>query len=178
MTEPLKALIVDGRVHELDVFPEGTYHPALDVRDVSGVAGIAVGWIVDSAGVFSAPTAVPPTVAELVAYSALKRYAVETGGITVNGLRVATDRDSQSMVANAYAGMQATGAASVKFKAASGWIELNLDQIKALAVAVFGHVQACFAAEDACDAGINAGPPTIATFADVDAAFASMSPAD
>ena len=97
-----------------------------------------------------------------------------TGGLKVNGLTIATDRDSQSMIANAYAGMQASGAESVKFKAASGWIELTADQIKAIALAVFAHVQACFTAEDGCDAGINASPPTIATFDEVDAAFAGL----
>lgn len=118
-----------------------------------------------------------PTPADLVAYAAARRFAAETGGVVVNGVTVATDRDSQSMVANAYAGMQAGGVASVKFKAASGWIELTADQMKAVALAVFAHVQACFSAEDGCDAGIHASPPTITTFAEIDAAFASLVPA-
>ncbi len=65
----------------------------------------------------------------------------------------------------------------MKFKAASGWIELTAEQIKAVALAVFAHVQACFAAEDAADAGINAAPPTITTLAEVDAAFAGVATA-
>ncbi|MBP2494927.1 hypothetical protein ABID82_007288 [Methylobacterium sp. PvP062] len=121
--------------------------------------------------------AAAPSAADLVAYAAARRFAVETGGVVVNGVTVATDRDSQSMVANAYAGMQAGAVASVKFKAASGWIELTADQMKAVALAVFAHVQACFAAEDGCDAGINASPPTITTLAEVNAAFAGLAPA-
>ena len=172
----MHALICNGLVHELFSF-DPDLGSALDVRNVSGVAGIAVGWAVDADGRFTAPAVPKITPADLIAYAAARRFAVETGGVDVNGLRVATDRGSQSMVANAYAGMQAAGAASVKFKAASGWIDLTADQLKAVALAVFAHVQASFAAEDACDAGINASPPTIATLADVDAAFASLAPA-
>jgi len=171
-----------GVVYELfDVEP--VLPEAHTVVDVSAVAGIAVGWTraSDGKGGFTiaappAPVVAPPSVSDLVAYAAARRYTVETGGVSLNGVTIATDRDSQSMVANAYAGMQASGAASVKFKAASGWIELSADQLKALALAVFAHVQACFAAEDAADAGINAVPPTIATFAQVDAAFAGLLP--
>ncbi|SFT11860.1 DUF4376 domain-containing protein [Methylobacterium sp. yr668] len=141
------------------------------------VAGVQVGYVQDAAGNFAPPPEPAITAAQLVAYAAARRFAVETGGLSVNGLTIATDRDSQSMIANAYAGMQASGAASVKFKATSGWIELSADQIKAIALAVFAHVQACFAAEDGCDAGINASPPTITSFAEVDAAFASLAAA-
>ena len=109
-------------------------------------------------------------VANLVAYAAAKRYAVETGGILVGGAKVATDRDSQAMIGNAFAYITASGAASVRFKASSGWITLSADQVKALALAVGAHVQAAFAAEDDLDAAINASPPTVTTTAQIDAA--------
>ncbi|MCX4195285.1 DUF4376 domain-containing protein [Methylobacterium organophilum] len=169
--------VQDGLAVEMWTAPDGltpvdcfmadlaeTFHPAGDAK---------VGWAWNGES-FTAPLTPAMTPAALVAYAADRRFAVETGGVDINGLRIATDRDSQSMVANAYAGMQASGAASVKFKATSGWIELTTDQLRSVALAVFAHVQACFAAEDACDAGINASPPTITTFAEIDAAFASL----
>lgn len=109
-------------------------------------------------------------VADLIAYAAAKRFAVETGGILVGGAKVATDRDSQAMIGNAFAYVTASGAASVRFKAASGWVTLSADQIKGLALAVGAHVQAAFAAEDDLDAAINGSPPTVTTTAQIDAA--------
>lgn len=155
---------------------EECYHPDVVKACVQVPDAVQVGWVRGADGTFAAPVIAPPSIARLVTYAAERRYAVETGGVTVNGVSVATDRDSQSMVANAYAGMQASGATSVRFKAASGWIELSLDQLKAVALAVFDHVQACFTAEDAVDAAVNASPPTITTYAQVDAAFAGLAP--
>ena len=168
----LDAALVPG----VDVFHADV---AADMSDVTALSPRPdVGWTTADGGKTFAPPVEPAlTVADLVAYAAARRFAVEVGGVDVNGVRIATDRDSRSMVANAYAGMQVSGAPSVKFKAASGWIELTTDQLKAIALAVFAHVQACFAAEDGCDAGINASPPTITTYAEVDAAFASLMPA-
>lgn len=178
----------DGVVCEPLIVLDAALVPGVDVfhadvaADMSDVTALSprpdVGWTTADGGKTFAPPVVPAlTIADLVAYAAARRFAVEVGGVDVNGVRIATDRDSQSMVANAYAGMQASGATSVKFKAASGWIELTTDQLKAIALAVFAHAQACFAAEDGCDAGINASPPTITTYAEVDAAFASLMPA-
>ncbi|MGU3665795.1 DUF4376 domain-containing protein [Methylobacterium sp. A49B] len=117
-----------------------------------------------------AEKAAAAAIAELTAYAAAKRFAVETGGIVVGGASVATDRDSQAMIGNAFAYVTASGAGSVRFKASSGWVTLSADQVKALALAVGAHVQAAFAAEDDLDAAINASPPTVTTAAQIDAA--------
>ena len=111
---------------------------------------------------------------DLSAYAAAKRYALETGGIVVAGAPIATDRQSQAMVGNAYTYVQVSGAATVSYKTAAGFVTLTADQIKAVALAVGAHVQACFAAEDRVDASIHANPATITTLAQVDAAFASL----
>ncbi|MGU3475628.1 DUF4376 domain-containing protein [Methylobacterium sp. D48H] len=132
------------------------------------ITGVEIENAIDLSG-YAAALAVKVQ-ADLVAYAATKRYAVETGGIVVGGAKVATDRDSQGMIGNAFAYVTASGAASVRFKAASGWIALSADQVKALALAVGAHVQAAFAAEDDLDAAINANPPTVTTFAQIDAA--------
>lgn len=141
------------------------------------VAGVQVGDVQDAQGMFAPPPEPSITAAQLVAYAAARRFAVETGGILVNGAPIATDRDSQAMIGNAFAYVTAAGAGSVSYKTTAGFVTLTADQIKAVALAVGAHVQACFAAEDAADAGINATPPTITTFAEVDAAFVSPAPA-
>lgn len=93
----------------------------------------------------------------LTDYAAAKRYTVETGGITVNGISLDTSRESQNMIAGAHAYVVASGEASVKFKATSGWVTLTAAETTAAAMAVGAHVQACFAAESAVDDAIIAG---------------------
>jgi len=141
---------------------------------------VGEGWAYDGVA-FAAPAPLPPppppTAAELSIHAADRRYAVETGGITVNGAPIATDRVSQAMIGNAYAYVQASGAASVSYKTAAGFVTLTADQVKAVALAVGAHVQACFKAEDDVDAAINASPPTLTTVAEIDAAFAMAAPA-
>ena len=58
-----------------------------------------------------------PTQDELRAYAAARRFEIETGGVTVGGSTVSTDRDSQAMITGAYTYVQAFGAMTVPFKA-------------------------------------------------------------
>ena len=116
--------------------------------------------------------AAPPP--DLYAYAAAQRYAAETGGLSLNGARIDTSTASQAKIGNAYLLLQASGAASVEFKAESGFITLTADQFKTLALAVGGHVQACYAKEADVDAAVSAG--TIKTIAEIDAAFAGLAP--
>lgn len=104
----------------------------------------------------------------LFAYAADKRWRVETGGITVNGVTIDTSRDSQAMITGAYAYSQAHPEGPIKFKAASGWVTLDAATMAAIATAVGAHVQASFSVEEAIDAAITAG--TITSFAEIDAA--------
>lgn len=171
--------VQDGIAVERWTAPEGSTPADCFTPDLAATFRPAdaaqVGWLWDAsqnagAGAFTPPP--PPSVgaAELIAYAAAKRFAVEAGGITVGGAKIATDRDSQAMIGNAFAYVTASGAASVRFKAASGWVTLTADQVKALALAVGAHVQAAFAVEDDLDAAINASPPTVTTTAQIDAA--------
>ncbi len=108
-----------------------------------------------------------PEPVDLYAYAASKRYAIETGGIVLDGMRVMTDRASQSLITGAYNYVQANPDVLVKFKTAAGFVELTATQMTAIANAVAAHVQASFAAEGAVDAEIGAG--TITTKAEIDA---------
>jgi hypothetical protein len=108
-----------------------------------------------------------PTADDLRTHAAARRYAVETGGLVVGDATIDTSRSSQSMIAGAVGYMQASGAASVEFKAASGWTTLSADEILNIALAVAAHVQRCFAAERAVDEAIAAG--SVTTYAQIDA---------
>ena len=113
-----------------------------------------------------------PTAAGLAAYAATARYAKETAGILVAGAPIATDRDSQNLISGAYSYVLAKPDATINFKTAAGFVVLTADQIQAIALAVGGHVQACFAVEAQVDAAIQAG--TITTTAQIDTAFSTI----
>ncbi|MDQ2083092.1 DUF4376 domain-containing protein [Xanthobacteraceae bacterium Astr-EGSB] len=110
---------------------------------------------------------------DLVAYAAATRWRRETGGVTIAGVTVATDRESQAMLSGAHAYVQANpAAATIRWKSEDGFVALDAPQITALALAVGAHVQACFTAEADIAAGIESG--TITTRAEIDAAFAAI----
>ncbi len=108
-----------------------------------------------------------PAPVDLYAYAASKRYAIETGGIVINGMSITTDRASQSMITGAYSYVQANPTVTVKFKTAVGFVELTAEQMTAVANAVGAHVQASFAAEGEVTNRIVAG--TITAKAEIDA---------
>lgn len=143
-------------------------HSSAEILDKGARVAFEVSPDIDTAQY--ADKAAEITSADLVAYAAAKRYAVETGGIVVDGDTIATDRDSQAMIGNAFAYVTASGAVSVRFKAASGWVTLSAGAVKQLALAVGAHVQAAFAVEAEIDAAISASPPTITTTDQIDAA--------
>lgn len=86
---------------------------------------------------------------EKLAALAAKRWQVETGGIVVGGAAIATDRDSQSLIDGAYAGALRHPDTIIKFKGVDGWVTLDAATMIAICDAVFFHVQACFAREEA-----------------------------
>ncbi|MGV1756115.1 DUF4376 domain-containing protein [Rhizobium sp. A22-96] len=108
-----------------------------------------------------------PVPVDLYAYAATKRYAVETGGVVIDGMRIMTDRASQSLITGAYNYVQANPDVLVKFKTAAGFVELTAAQMTAIANMVGAHVQASFAAEGEVNKQIIAG--TITTTPEIDA---------
>lgn len=76
---------------------------------------------------------------------AQKRWEVETGGITFNGMALATDAVSQTKYIGAVVGAQLDPAVTMKWKLADGsFTTLDAGGITAVAMAVRAHVQACF----------------------------------
>jgi hypothetical protein len=114
----------------------------------------------------------PPTTADLIAYAADARYRRETVGITVNGAAIATDRQSQAMIAGAFTYLQQRPDATIQWKTASGaFVALAAADLAMIAQVVGTHVQACFAKEAEVFAAISAG--TVVSMSQIDAAFAS-----
>ncbi|ADE57225.1 DUF4376 domain-containing protein [Aminobacterium colombiense] len=72
------------------------------------------------------------------------RWAEETAGISVNGLKIKTDRESQAMITGAALQEIDDPTYSCQWKTEGGFVTLVADEIKAVAKAVRAHVQACF----------------------------------
>lgn len=75
------------------------------------------------------------------------RYEKETAGIEVNGSRIRTDRETQSILDSAQRKAESNPDLVVDWKGENGWVELTSPQIIAIGSAVFDHVQACFKRE-------------------------------
>mgnify|MGYP000199153969 CR=1 FL=1 len=75
------------------------------------------------------------------------RYQKETGGITVNGVQIQTDRESRAILTGAYVRAKEDNLYTVRWKTPAGFVTLNAAQIIAISDAVADHVQKCYAAE-------------------------------
>lgn len=104
----------------------------------------------------------------LINYAASVRYAKEIGGLTVNGKRFLSDRETQAKLTAAAVMGQITPTATFQWKSDDGFVALTAAQVLSVAQAVGGYVQACFAMEGTVVAAISAG--TIATKEQVDGA--------
>lgn len=122
---------------------------------------------------FSQPAAGQFTKAQLTAYSASARYNREVGGTTVNGVAVATDRDSQAMLNGAFNMATQNNAFTTQWKNPDGsFTQLNAATIIAIAVAVGQHVANCFSTEQSVAAQVAAG--TMINTTQINAAFAAI----
>ena len=80
---------------------------------------------------------------------AANRYAAEIAGVTVGGVVVKTDRESQALITGAALKATQDGTYSCTWKTESGFVTLDSATIIAVADAVRTHVQTCFDAEAA-----------------------------
>lgn len=81
---------------------------------------------------------------EAKAVLAGNRYAAEVAGITVNGVAIDTDRDTQGTLTAARIMAKEDPGYSVKWKTQNGFVTLDAATLIALADAVLNHVQLCF----------------------------------
>ncbi len=105
-------------------------------------------------------------------YAAAKRWEREVGGIEVNGLTVATDDRSKTMISGARVAAMANPDFKTSWKGAGGeFVPLDAHAVIAISDAVLAHVSNCFATEAQVLADIEAGAVT--TFEQIDTAFAA-----
>lgn len=79
---------------------------------------------------------------------AAARYAAETGGCTVDGVTIATDRGSQALLTAAVVTARLDLEFKTRWKCADGrFVTLDAMQLRAIGDAVTAHVEACFARE-------------------------------
>jgi hypothetical protein len=98
---------------------------------------------------------------ELAAY----RYDKETGGITVSGMTIKTDRESQNMIAGAKLYSDLNESILIDWKATNGWVQIDRATILTISQAVASHVQACFSNEKVHDSAI----ALLSTIAEIEA---------
>jgi hypothetical protein len=72
------------------------------------------------------------------------RYANETAGITVDNIKIKTDRESQALITGAALQALQDSTYTCQWKTEAGFVSLTAEQIQGVAVAVRQHVQACF----------------------------------
>jgi hypothetical protein len=75
---------------------------------------------------------------------AARRFQAETGGVTVQGIPVNTERDSQALLTGAAFAASLDPAYQIKWKAATGFVDLTGEQVMGIASQVRAFVQACF----------------------------------
>lgn len=140
---------------ELGVLPDGV---TLDPRPSPAHVWAGGVWVLDAA----------LRRGQLRASLGRHRRGVETGGVTVNGCAVHTDRESQAMISGTALAAQQTPSMIVKWKCADGtFVDLDAAAIVAMASGVAAHIQACFTEEARLAALIEGG--TLTSEAEVEA---------
>jgi len=144
-------------VFEAEEKPE--FAPNIVLVDITDRPEIQEGWSYDAAtGTFTEPQPshlhvwdgekwvidIEKFKADKKAELADKRWREETGGININGVEIATDRESQSLLMGAVLAAQNNPEYVANWKAKNGWFELDAATLIAIADAVRAHVQKCF----------------------------------
>jgi len=89
-----------------------------------------------------------------------RRFLAETKGVEVDGIMYATSRDSQALMSNVVHAAMLDNSYCCNWKTLEGFIELNAEQILAIASGVRAHIQACFDREAELLAHLDAGTYT------------------
>lgn len=99
-------------------------------------------------GVEIAPYVAPSkTKEQLIDAVAARRYEIETAGIVINGKKISTTRESQTMLASAFQSLSAGLIPFTNWKDNGEWIRVDLATLTPIASAVANHVSNCFTAE-------------------------------
>lgn len=118
----------------------------------------------------SLASALPTANLDLLAYAASKRYLKEVGGLSFNGIVIATDDRSKLMIMGARMRAMSNPDNIEQWAAGDGNVyPLNAATVVMISDAVAAHVSNCFVIYDVVKADIVSG--AITTQAQVDAAF-------
>ncbi|NNA18970.1 DUF4376 domain-containing protein [Pseudomonas lundensis] len=91
---------------------------------------------------------------------AARRFQAETGGVTVQGIPVNTERDSQALLTGAAFAASIDPDYRIKWKAETGFVDLTGEQVLGIASQVRAFVQACFNREAELLGAVAAGSIT------------------
>ena len=83
------------------------------------------------------------------------RYQHETAGITLSGMQIETDRQSQALITGAWSFAQLNPSVLIDWKGVNGWIQIDAATVNVIAGAVATHVQSCFSNERALSEAID-----------------------
>ena len=75
---------------------------------------------------------------------AAARWAAEVGGVSLGGMTIRTDRESQALITGAALQAMMDPEYTCRWKAGEGFVTLDARTILGAAMAVRAHVQACF----------------------------------
>lgn len=122
-------------------------------------------YVVKSGKLANAP---PPSAAEAQAEQqaiqsqviAGRRYQAESAGILINGMAVATDRDSQALITGAALAASLDDTYTCNWKTGEGFVLLDAKTLLVIAKTVRAHVQACFDREAELLAAVKGGSYT------------------
>lgn len=104
--------------------------------------------------------------AEKCAALAAYRWGKEVGGLTLpNGMKIATDDRSKTLIAGAQIDAAVNPLILTDFKAETGWVQIDAATVGIISAAVAAHVRACYGTERVHCEAINA----LATVAGVEA---------
>lgn len=84
---------------------------------------------------------------EKIAQLAAFRYDLEVHGISINGILIKTDRESQAQLASALLTVNEGFANGLYWKSSNGWVNLDKKQLQEISKKVAQHVQGCFNVE-------------------------------
>jgi|GEM_PF-994319 hypothetical protein len=84
------------------------------------------------------------------------RFQKETAGMTLNGITIRTDRESQAMISGAKSYLDANPESVIDWKGANGWAQIDRATLLTIGQGVGAYVQACFSREQAHSAAIEA----------------------
>jgi len=131
---------------------------SLQVKGAAAQTTLDISGITIDVEVYQAPTPIlSETIATKLSELASLRFQKETGGITVAGVSIRTDRESQATLTGAYVAVQLNADLLIDWKCADEtWTQIDKATVLFLSAAVANHVQLCFSNEKAHSIAIQA----------------------